>query len=98
MIVRILGEGQFVLDDGALEELNALDDAVEAAAGTGDPAQLNRALAALLAVVRDRGEPVDVDLLIDSDVILPDAEATLEQIIEWIGRNDGQDGLVPENA
>lgn len=96
MIVRILGEGQFLLDDGELDALNVLDDAVDAAARAGDADQVTSALTALLEAVRERGEPVDVDLLIDSDIILPDADASLTQILEWIDRDDGYPGIVPE--
>ncbi|MFV0451843.1 MAG: PspA-associated protein PspAA [Propioniciclava sp.] len=98
MIIRILGEGQFVVADAHLDALNELDDAVEAAARAGDAEELGTALSALLGAVRDSGEPVDVDLLIDSDVILPDAEATLEQILEWMGRDDSYSGIVPQRT
>lgn len=95
MIVRILGEGQYRLDDAELEILNALDDDVEAAALAGDTEWLARALERLLAEVRTQGVALDDDLLIDSDVILPDADTSVEQIREWLGRNDDQNGLIP---
>ena len=40
MIVRILGEGQYRLSDAELDILDALDDAVEAAARAGDAGEL----------------------------------------------------------
>lgn len=98
MIVRILGEGQFLLSDDDLEALNVLDDAVDTAARSGDEEQVRQALASLLATVRERGEAVDVDLLIDSDIILPDADATPDQVMEWIRRDDSYDGIVPERT
>ena len=48
MIVRILGEGQYDLSDKALDALNALDAAVEAAIEVGDEAAFATSLAALL--------------------------------------------------
>lgn len=98
MIVRILGEGQFLLDDAQLDALNTLDDAVEEAANSGDPEHVRRALTVLLETVREHGHPVDVDLLVDSDIILPDAEATLDQIVEWIGLDDSFGGIIPERS
>lgn len=95
MIVRILGEGQYRLDDAELEILNALDDDVEAAVKAGDAAWLGRALQRLLAEVREQGAGLDDDLLIDSDVILPSADTPLEQIREWIGDDQGVGGLLP---
>jgi len=38
MIVRILGEGQFDVDDSATDELNALDATLEKAVNAGDEA------------------------------------------------------------
>ncbi|HHU39074.1 MAG TPA: hypothetical protein GXZ45_07335 [Propionibacterium sp.] len=95
MIVRILGEGQYRLDDIELDILNALDDDVEAAARAGDAAWLKQALERLLAEVRSQGVLLDDDLLIDSDLILPDADTDVEQVREWIGRNDEHTGLIP---
>ena len=82
MIVRILGEGQYRLDDAELDLLNALDDDVEAAARAGDADWLKRALERLLAEVRTQGTVLDDDLLLDSDLILPDADASVEQVRE----------------
>lgn len=95
MIVRILGEGQYRLDDAELDLLNALDDDVEAAARAGDADWLKRALERLLDEVRTQGTLLDDDLLLDSDVILPDAEASVEQVQEWIGEDSSFEGLMP---
>ncbi len=95
MIVRILGEGQYRLDDAELDLLNALDDDVEAAARAGDADWLKRALERLLAEVRTQGTVLDDDLLFDSDLILPDADASVEQVREWIGEDSSFDGLMP---
>lgn len=95
MIVRILGEGQFLLEDAELDVLGQLDGDVESAAEAGDADRLTRALGALLGYVREHGTAVDDDLLIDSDLILPDAGATLEQIREWMAEDGSFDGLVP---
>lgn len=95
MIVRILGEGQYRLDDAELDILNALDDDVEAAAKAGDAAWLKRALQRLIDEVCSQGTALDDDLLIDSDLILPDADATVEQVREWIGNDESFRGLMP---
>lgn len=95
MIVRILGEGQYRLDDAELDLLNALDDDVEAAARAGDADWLQRALERLLDEVRTQGTLLDDDLLLDSDVILPDAEASVEQVQAWIGEDSSFEGLMP---
>lgn len=96
MIVRILGEGQFRLDDAELQVLNRLDEEVEAAAQAGDPERLGIALAALLAEVREQGDEVPADELVDSDLILPDKDATLDEIRTWLEADDSFTGLLPE--
>lgn len=95
MIVRILGEGQYRLSDSELDILNALDDAVEAAASAGDAGGLKSALLRLLAEVRTQGEELDADLLIDSDLILPDADSTVDEVRGWMGEDASYLGLLP---
>jgi hypothetical protein len=93
MIVRILNEGQWRVDEGALSDLNRLDDAVEDAVSTDDETELTSALLALLQEVRSVGTPVPDDELSDSDLILPGADATLEEIRELLSTSD--EGLIP---
>ncbi len=91
MIVRILGEGQLVLDDSALSELNELDTRLEAAVERGDEAAFSAALAALLGRVRELGTPAELDALEPSGLILPQADATMEDVRQLLA----DDGLIP---
>lgn len=91
MIVRILGEGQLTLADDQMERLNELDSAVEAAVEAGDEEKFRTALDALLAGVREAGEPLPDDSLEDSDLILPPSDASLEEVREMLA----DDGLIP---
>ena len=91
MIVRILGEGQLVVDDSALSELNALDSKLEAAVEGGDEAVFSAALAALLGRVRELGTPAELDALEPSGLILPQADATMEDVRQLLA----DDGLIP---
>ena len=93
MIVRILNEGQWQLSDEAVRGLSALDDAVEEAVSTGNQDELAEALHSLLEQVRSSGTPVPDDELLDSDLILPAADATLEEVQELLSGSD--EGLVP---
>ena len=93
MIVRILNEGQWELSDDAMRELSSLDDAVEAAVTAGNQDELATALHSLLEQVRSSGTPVPDEELVDSDLILPDADATLEEVQELLSGSD--EGLVP---
>ena len=95
MIVRILGEGQWEIDEAAADELNALDDEVESAVAADDADRLGEALHALLERVRSAGTPVPDAELEDSDLILPAADATLDDVRELLSGSD--EGLVPNS-
>jgi hypothetical protein len=91
MIVRILAEGQYDVSDEAMDRLNQLDAAVEAAVESGDTEAFGSALAALLDGVRTVGVPHDAESLDESDLILPPADATLDEVREMLGG----EGLIP---
>ncbi|GAA2148033.1 hypothetical protein GCM10009844_25990 [Nocardioides koreensis] len=91
MIIRILGEGQYDLSEDALPRLNELDSAVEAAVESGDEQAFATALADLLDGVRTAGVPHAADALDESDLILPPADASLEEVRELLS----DEGLIP---
>jgi PspA-Associated protein len=93
MIVRVLGEGQWRIEGAARSELNAVDDAVEAAVRSGDQEQLAEALRQLHDKVRAIGTEVADDELADSDLILPETDATIEQVRALLSESD--EGLLP---
>ncbi|MEU0277225.1 hypothetical protein ACIOGX_08965 [Streptomyces sp. NPDC088147] len=91
MIVRIMGEGQVKLADSHFTELDTLDDELLAEIRNGDEDGFRRTFHALLDKVRELGEPLPVDSLEPSELILPAPGATLEEVREML--ND--DGLIP---
>jgi len=93
MIVRILNEGQWELSDEAVRGLNSLDEAVDKAVAAADQDQLGKALQALLDRVRSSGTAVPDDELRDSDLILPDADSTIEDVRALL--SDTDEGLIP---
>jgi hypothetical protein len=82
MIVRVLGSGQFRLDDDRLGRLNELDNAVAAAVSAGDAAGFGSAFSALIALVEQEGTAVPDDELVTSDHVLPARDTTLEEARE----------------
>ena len=93
MIVRILGEGQWRIEQEVVADLNRLDDQVEDAVQTGDEAELATALHALLEEVRTQGQRVPDDELSDSDLILPAADSRLVDVRQLLSSSD--QGLIP---
>ncbi len=91
MIVRILGEGQYDVSDAAVAALNDLDARVEACVESGDEAEFQTALVALLDGVRAAGTPIAADSLEPSDLILPMADASLAEVRDMLSG----DGLIP---
>ena len=91
MIVRIMGEGQYRIDDGDVDALNALDSALTAAIDSGDETAFQTALSALLDQVRAAGTALPDDTLEPSDAVLPAADAALGDVVAMLG----DEGLVP---
>jgi hypothetical protein len=93
VIVRIMGEGQLRLDAGSLDDLNRLDDELGATIESGDDERFRAALVALLDAVRAAGTPVADEELVDSDLVLPYAEAHVDEVRAMLT----DDGLIPES-
>ena len=91
MIVRILGEGQFRIDDAAAAELNRLDTGLEAAVNHNDEAAFATALDGLLAEVRAHGSPLPPDSLEQSDLILPAEDTSMNEVRKMLT----DEGLIP---
>lgn len=91
MILRILEEGQLDVPDGALDELNELDDNLVVAVEAGDEAGFRASLEALLARVRELGTPVPEDHLGPSELFLPAADATIGDVRKLMD----EEGLLP---
>jgi len=91
VIVRILGEGQFRVDDSAAAALNQLDTEIEAAVDRGDEAAFAAALAGLLTTVRAKGSPLPPDILEPSDLILPHQDSSMDEVRKLLT----DEGLIP---
>lgn len=91
MIVRILGEGQFNLPGVVIDELNDIDNRMVEAVAAEDDVQFRSLLDEMFQLVRDRGQPLPLDELVESDLILPETDLTLDEAEHiFIG-----DGLLP---
>ena len=92
MIIRILTEGQYNLSGQFLDNLNDLDNKLVDIVAQEDHEKFGAALKEMLDLVRVNGEPVPIDELVESDLVLPDPDITLEEAEElFVG-----EGLVPD--
>jgi hypothetical protein len=91
VIVRIMGEGQLEIGPDDLGVLNALDGELEAAIEAGDEETFRTRLHALLDKVRHVGKTLPDDSLEISELILPPADASMDEVREMLGN----EGLIP---
>jgi hypothetical protein len=92
MIVRLMGEGQYRVDDELLEQLNELDVQAQAAMDAEDEPALDDKLDQMWQLVRDRGEQLSEDELSASDLIIPPSDLTLEETRKLFS----DEGLIPD--
>jgi hypothetical protein len=91
VIVRIMGEGQVEIGSADIDVLNSLDSELEAAIESGDEDMFRAKLHALLEKVRQIGQALPDDSLEPSELILPPADASIEEVREMLGDT----GLIP---
>jgi hypothetical protein len=92
VIVRLMGSGQYRLDDAAATQLNTLDDQAVAALQRDDEPELDRCLDAMWRMVEAQGEPLPVDELTVSDIVIPPSDLTLEETRLLFSEH----GLIPD--
>jgi hypothetical protein len=92
VIARLMGEGQYRIDDELTGRLSELDDQAVAALDAGDEPTLDRILDEIWAAVRDSGERLPDDELAGSDLIIPPSDFTLDETRKLFT----DEGLIPD--
>jgi hypothetical protein len=92
VIVRLMGEGQWDVDDGTRARIDEIDADTERAAAEGDEQALRAALQSLHGLVRASGRQLDHDHLGASDVVVPPADLSLAEARELLHG----EGLIPD--
>jgi len=92
MIVRVLGEGQFEIDDEVAKGLNDLDEQAAEVVERGDQEQLSELLGRMADAVRTNGARVPDDDLRGSEAIVPPSDLSVDEARELF---DGE-GLIPD--
>jgi len=93
VIVRILGEGQFRVEDDAAAKLTALDKDLDAAVRDDEATVFAAALHAAVALVRTSGTPLAADEIVTADYILPFSDATIDEVRKLLA-----DGTIPGDS
>ena len=96
MIIRIMGLGQWSMEPDELISLNEMDEAVEQSVASGDQDALRAALLKLVSGVKDVGTPLPDDVIVESDLVLPDVDATVEEVRALLDSTKEFYGLIPD--
>ena len=92
MIVRLMGEGQWQIDEGVRARIDELDIDTENAVKVGDEQAVQAVLRAIHELVRSSGEQLDHAHLGASDLVVPPADLSLDEARELLHG----EGLIPE--
>ena len=92
MIVRLMNDGQYRVDDSVLQQLNDLDERATAAAEADDEQTLDDALDEMFSLVKSRGDALADDELTSSDILIPPSDLTLEETKELLT----DEGFIPD--
>ena len=93
MIVRILGEGQFKVDDKVAAKLAVLDKDLDAAVQADDEAAFKAVLEASARLVRESGTRVPDEEFVTADFILPFSDASVAEVRKLLA-----DGKIPGDS
>jgi hypothetical protein len=94
MIVRLMGEGQYRVDDTIAERLNELDDRAMAAIDRQDEPELDRVLDEIAELVRREGARLPDEDLSASDAVVPPSDLTLAETAKLLS----EEGFIPDLA
>ena len=92
MIVRLMGEGQFEVDEEVAKGLNDLDEQAGQALEAGDAERLSELLRRMAEAVRTNGARVPDEALDASDAIVPPYDLSLEEARQLFE----DEGLIPD--
>ena len=93
-IVRIMGQGQFTVDNSTLKRLSELDDSIVqlVSKDRSDDTEFRNRLTELTRVVESKGKPLDPKEIIQSDIILPSTDLSVDEAKKlFMG-----EGVIPE--
>ncbi len=94
MIVRILGEGQYRLDDDVRERVNDLDNEVVELVERGDEEGFHETFERLLDLIRTEGTALGDEELEESDVLVPPSDTSFEEAKR--DESFAGEGLIPD--
>ena len=92
MIVRLMNEGQYRIDENLRDRLNEIDERALEALDAENEEELDMLLQRMWDLVQTDGERVPDNELIPSDLVIPPSDLTLEETRKLFS----EDGLIPD--
>jgi hypothetical protein len=95
-IVRIMGQGQFTVDNSTLKRLNEIDDSIVelVSKDRSDDVEFRNRLTELTRIVETNGKSLDPKEIIQSDIILPSTDLSVDEAKKlFMG-----EGVIPETG
>ncbi len=92
MIIRVVTEGQYEVSDSLLDELNELDNEIVGLIESGDETMFRDVLRNFISMIRENGKPLDTDVIVESDLIVPPEDLTLLEAAKIFSG----EGLIPD--
>ena len=93
-IVRIMGQGQFMIDNKILKKLNQIDNSIVQLVSNDrtDNTEFKKRLSELTDIVEKNSKQLDPKEIVQSDIILPNTDLSIEEA----KRLFQGEGVVPE--
>jgi len=92
MIIRVVNEGQYEVSDSLLDALNELDNEIVGLIESGDETRFRDVLRNFISMIRENGKPLDTDVIVESDLIVPPEDLTLSEAVKVFSG----EGLIPD--
>nr|QNO46192.1 hypothetical protein HNMILGLC_00006 [Methanosarcinales archaeon ANME-2c ERB4] len=92
MIIRVVTEGQYEVSDSLLDELNKLDNEIVELLKSSDETKFRDVLKEFILIIRENGKPLDTDVIVESDLIVPPEDLTLSEAVKIFSG----DGIIPD--
>ena len=92
MIIRVVTEGQYEVSDSLLDALNELDNKIVGLIESGDETRFRDVLRNFISMIRENGKPLDTDVIVESDLIVPPEDLTLSEAAKIFSG----EGLIPD--
>lgn len=79
MIARLMGLGQYHIEDAYINDLNTIDNRIVEIVEKDDNDNFQKTYPELISYVQKYGTPVPDGEIIESDIIIPPDDLTLEE-------------------